>query len=180
MEDKELQELEEFSLEDIIKEFSDHPQEDSVALAEDVLAEELGIVETPEIAEPEEKSLEEMEEAPAKELEAEEAAEETEMPAEEATEEPAEEVETEEGSAEEADPALCGDTVRLDSSELLKGVVHDAQPIDDEAEEAAAAAEVEAEEEEPAFSENWEPEYEQPMGEYVPPQRSPLVRKTER
>ena len=170
MEDKELQELEEFSLEDIIKEFSDHPQEDSVALSEDVLAEELGIVETPEMAEPEEKSLEEREEAPTKELEAEETAEETEMPAEEAAEEPAEEVETEEGSAEEADPALCGDTVRLDSSELLKGVVHDAQPIDDEAEEAAAAGEVEAEEEEPAFSENWEPEYEQPMGEYVPPQ----------
>ena len=72
MEDKELQELEEFSLEDIIKEFSDHPQEDSVVLAEDVLAEELGIVETPEIAEPEEKSLEEREEAPTKELEAEE------------------------------------------------------------------------------------------------------------
>ena len=160
MENKELQELEEFSLEDIIKEFSDHPQEENVELPEDVLIEELRIAEIPEVPEAAEETAEQVEKVPAAEP-AEETAEETEEPVEEVVEEAEE-------SAEEADPVLAGDTVRLDSSELLKGVVRDAQPIDDEAEEAAVAAE--AKEEEPAFTENWEPEYEQPMGEYVPPQ----------
>ena len=160
MEDKELQELEEFSLEDIIREFSDHPQEAQVAVEESA-----GEVPAEETAE-----------AVAEETEEEASAEEAEEFEEEDTqEEPAEELaaETSEDAAEEVseetveeDPALSGDTVRLDSSELLKGVVHDAQPIDDEAEEAADA---EPQEEEPAFTENWEPEYEQPMGEYVPP-----------
>ena len=162
MEDKQFQELEEFSLEDIIKEFSDHPQEAETVLPADVAAEE------PETAEENTEATEEALEATEVSAEAvpeETVAEEVAEPAEnEETEEPAEEPQ------EEMDPALSGDTVRLDSSELLKGVVHDAQPIDDEAEEAAAAAEAEAKEEEPAFSENWEPEYEQPMGEYVPPQ----------
>ena len=165
MEDKELQELEEFSLEDIIKEFSDHPQEDSVALAEDVPAEE------PETAEENTEATEELPEATevsAEEIPEEITAEEVAEPAENG--ETVEAEEPAEAPHEGVDPALSGDTVRLDSSELLKGVVHDAQPIDDEAEEAAAAAEAEAKEEEPAFSENWEPEYEQPMGEYVPPQ----------
>ena len=164
MEDKQLQELEEFSLEDIIKEFSDHPQEDLTELPAEMFAEELETAEAemPEVSEAAEQTVEETEEVPA--------AEPVEEPEAEVPAEPVGEESSEEVCAEEADPALCGDTIRLDSSELLKGVVHDAQPIDDEAEEAAAAVEAEGEEEEPAFSENWEPEYEQPMGEYVPPQ----------
>jgi len=164
MEDKQLQELEEFSLEDIIKEFSDHPQEDLTELPAEMFAEEIETAEAemPEVSEAAEQTVEETEEVPA--------AEPVEEPEEEVPAEPVGEESSEEVCAEEADPALCGDTIRLDSSELLKGVVHDAQPIDDEAEEAAAAVEEEGEEEEPAFSENWEPEYEQPMGEYVPPQ----------
>lgn len=167
MEDKQLQELEEFSLEDIIKEFSDHPQEDLTELPAEMYAEEFETAEAemPEVFEAAEQTVEKPEEVPAAEPGEEP---EEEVPAESVGEESSEEV-----CAEEADPALCGDTIRLDSSELLKGVVHDAQPIDDEAEEAAAAVEAEGEEEEPAFSENWEPEYEQPMGEYVPPQ--PIV-----
>ena len=148
MEDKQLQELEEFSLEDIIKEFSDHPQEDLTELPAEMFAEELETAEAemPEVSEAAEQTVEETEEVPA--------AEPVEEPEEEVPAEPVGEESSEEVCAEEADPALCGDTIRLDSSELLKGVVHDAQPIDDEAEEAAAAVEAEGEEEEPAFSEN--------------------------
>lgn len=48
------------------------------------------------------------------------------------------------------------DTMRLDTSSLPKGQVHIAQPIRDE-------------DEKEAFTEGWEPEYEQPMGAYNPP-----------
>ena len=168
MEDKELREQEEFSLEDIIREFSDHPYEEPKETVEDQQsADETGEEVTEEVAE---------EAAEAAAPEEEETVEETAEPAEETvTEElPAEEVDTGEmaageemeAPAEEADPVLSGDTIRLDSSELLKGVVHDAQPIGDEEEEEPE----ETAEEKPAFTGKWEPEYEQPMGEYVPPQ----------
>ena len=63
------------------------------------------------------------------------------------------------------------DTIRMDLSQLPKGKVHNAAPLEeeeDEAEEFVPAEEEEVTEED--FSEGWEPEYEQPMGEYVPPQ----------
>ena len=186
MEDKELQELEEFNLEDIINEFKNYEQADQEELLESVLAEELAAAEVKEPEAPSEEAeavadAQTAEEAEETVLEVvEESAEETievlaEEPVEEAAPEEdsvAETAEAMEAPAEEAaDPALSGDTVRLDSSELLKGVVHDAQPIDDEAEAAEEATEAaEEKEEEPAFTGNWEPEYEQPMGEYVPPQ----------
>lgn len=154
MEDKELPELEEFTLEDIIKEFSDHPAaETKEAVPENVTAMEEAAEETAE---------EITEEA----ADAQEAAEEAEEETEEAApqEIPAEDT-PEEKPAEEA--LRSGDTIRLDSSEMLKGVVHDAQPIDDEQEENMPAVQ---EEEKPAFDGEWEPEYEQPMGEYIPPQ----------
>ena len=49
MENKELQELEEFSLEDIIREFSDHPvqQEEEPVQEEAPVAEESSAAETP-------------------------------------------------------------------------------------------------------------------------------------
>ena len=89
---------------------------------------------------------------------------------EESTEEPAEEP--------AAEPAVSTDTIRLDSAQLLKGVVHNAQPLDedDEQTEETAQAEVTEEAEQSSteetvpFTEGWEPEYEQPMGNYVPPQ----------
>ena len=61
---------------------------------------------------------------------------------------------------EEPKQDLTGDTIRLDRTQIMKGVVRNAQPIEEE-EEPAAQEE---------FSENWEPEYEQPMGIYTPPQ----------
>ena len=189
MEDKELLDLEEFTLEDIIREFSDHPYEEPAE-------------ETPEeaVEQAEEEAAEEAEtfgapastEEPAEENEAEPGEEPAQEPAEAVAEEPAEEVreeaseetaeETVEEIAEEtsvADVADFGDTIRLDPSEVLRGVVKNAERIEDE--ESAAgdtirldpeeiAAAVEAKEGPEAFTEGWEPEYEQPMGEYVPPQ----------
>ena len=68
--------------------------------------------------------------------------------------------------AQQQDPAMSGDTVRLDLPEILHGVAGNAQHIDDEDEPAEIP---QTKEETPAFTEGWEPEYEQPMGEYVPP-----------
>ena len=202
MEDKELQELEEFTLEDIIREFSDHPVEEvSVELSEEAPA-----------AAPEEEISEEQAEAEQEEPE-EEIPQQTqeELPAEEAPVCP-EETLTEDTVALDEDfvaqfqkglPDVTGDTirldeealeeireetekvvsdtVRLDTAEILKGVAHNAQQINDEEETALdgdtvrldAEALEKATKEAAAFSENWEPEYEQPMGEYVPPR--PIV-----
>ena len=202
MEDKELQELEEFTLEDIIREFSDHPVEEvSVELSEEAPA-----------TVPEEEISEEQAEAQQEEPE-EEIPQQTqeELPAEETPVCP-EETLTEDTVALDEDfvaqfqkglPDLTGDTirldeealeeireetekvvsdtVRLDTAEILKGVAHNAQQINDEEEAAldgdtvrldAEALEKTAKEA-AAFAENWEPEYEQPMGEYVPPR--PIV-----
>ena len=202
MEDKELQELEEFTLEDIIREFSDHPVEEvSVELSEEAPA-----------AAPEEEISEEQAEAEQEEPE-EEIPQQTqeELPAEEAPVCP-EETLTEDTIALDEDfvaqfqkglPDLTGDTirldeealeeireetekvvsdtVRLDTAEILKGVAQNAQQINDEEEAALdgdtvrldAEALEKAAKEAAAFAENWEPEYEQPMGEYVPPR--PIV-----
>ena len=64
-------------------------------------------------------------------------------------------------------PAVTGNTIRIDLSELPKGSYQGAEPIIEEDEEKPPAPETN--EAEP-FSDQWEPEYEQPMGEYVPPQ----------
>lgn len=175
MDDKELREQEEFTLEDIIREFSDHPVAE---IKEDTLEEEAAAEETAEETAAEEEATEEpaVEEAAAEETTAGEIADEDmkaeaeiagEAPAEAAV---AEAVSTKEEPAEEADlkeAILSGDTIRLESSELLKGVAHDAEHIDDEEEAEQPPVE---EEEKPAFTGEWEPEYEQPMGEYIPPQ----------
>ena len=59
------------------------------------------------------------------------------------------------------------DTIRLDTAVFAKGVVHNAQPLDEPEYEEAPQQE---QPEEAAFEGQWEPEYEQPIGEYVPPQ----------
>lgn len=71
---------------------------------------------------------------------------------------PADEAVTEEESEET--PSVTSDTIRLDLSQLPKGQFKNAQPIVEEPQE----------EKEP-FSDQWEPEYEQPMGEYAPTQQ---------
>lgn len=60
---------------------------------------------------------------------------------------------------------VTGDTIKLDSVRLPKGEVRNAQPILEEETEVAETSQ----KQEP-YSDQWEPEYEQPMGEYVPPQ----------
>ena len=60
--------------------------------------------------------------------------------------------------------AVPDDTIRMDAVRLPKGKVRIAEPLEEEQN---------TPEEEEAFPENWEPEYEQPIGEYVPPQ--PIV-----
>ena len=133
MDEKELQE---FSLEDIMNEFHDAPNEEELkALAEEGIsfdtAEETA-QQTPVSEEPE---------APAAVASVEEA--------------PVEEI------PEEGPQTVTGDTIRIDTAQFGKGEVHNAQPV---AEEPAAAPETA----EP-FSDNWEPEYEDPIAEYVPP-----------
>ena len=173
MEDLELQE--EFTLEDIIREFSDHPEDFPKPLeeqAEESAEEEPAEEAAEEVTEAEAVQEETPEEEPIPEENGEdeeiptqcESDSEQEEPAEE-TQEQEEELAEEAAAEEEPAPQVSSDTIRLDTSELLKGVVHNAQPITDEEEEVTAP-----EEEKPAFTEDWEPEYEQPMGEYVPPQ----------
>ena len=158
MEDKELQELEEFTLEDIIREFSDHTYEESEEAEASVAEEE----ETAE-SEPVEESVPEVEKT----------AEFEPLPVEPAEEMPAEAEE----QLSEAAAEVTSDTIRLESAQILKGVTSKAQPVEDEEGVTADTIRVDqeqvteaAEEEKTAFTEKWEPEYEQPMGTYVPPQ----------
>ena len=86
----------------------------------------------------------------------------------------------------EAEPAVTGDTIRLDQvaaavkksvtsdtvrldaiPEGLKGTPKDAQAICDEPAEQQSQPQAEP------FDEGWEPEYEQPIGDYIPPE--PIV-----
>ena len=62
------------------------------------------------------------------------------------------------------DTGVTSDTIRLDTAAFAKGAVRNAAPLEEEDEEQPAAPEQEA------FTGEWEPEYEQPVGNYVPPQ----------
>ncbi len=125
MEDKDLQE---FSLDDILKEFGTSQEESSPEPADDLLPEE--VLPTQEVP-PEEELTELPEEQP-------------------------------EGPAVAS--AVTGDTIRMDPIRMPKGSTQLAQPIEEEPPQEEAPKKAEP------FTESWEPEYEQPMGEYVPPQ----------
>ena len=64
------------------------------------------------------------------------------------------------------------DTIRMDISNLPKGTYSGAAPIAEEDEEAPAEEpeEITGQQSDEEFTDQWEPEYEQPMGEYIPPQ----------
>lgn len=93
----------------------------------------------------------------------------------EETEEPAEETPEEASDAEDKSqeqPAVTSDTIRLDTLSLEQDgfrstQVRGAQPIEDEEDEEEEEQGTPAEEK-VAFEGDWEPEYEQPMGEYIP------------
>ena len=85
----------------------------------------------------------------------------------------------EEAPESEAEPTrdLSGDTVRFEAVADVKGVVRAAEHIDDE--DTPPEPEPEEEKTEP-YSEEWEPEYEQPMGEYVPQHVIPFQPRSRR
>ena len=70
--------------------------------------------------------------------------------------------------AEEPAPSVTTDTIRMDAVQLPKSTVSDAEPIEEKEEVVAPIAEEKQESQEP-FADGWEPEYEQPIAEYVPP-----------
>ena len=89
-----------------------------------------------------------------------------------APEEPSpEEAQPEPESEQKPQPAVCGDTIRLEKIPETAGQVRNAQPITDEEEQMPVPAEPQDQTE--PFSSEWEPEYEQPIAEYVPPR--PIV-----
>lgn len=119
--------LEEFTLEDIMKEFSDAPDEEELqALAQE------GILLEPELEAAEEPAA--------------------------ATEEIPAEVQEETLAPEQPQP-VTGDTIRMDTVQFSKGEVRVAEPVPEPV----------AEEAPEAFAEGWEPEYDDPIAEYVPP-----------
>ena len=146
-----MDDKQEFSLEDIMREFGAAPEEPA---------------EEPISVEPEVSSIE-----PEQTAEPEQSVEFTEP------EEPAEEPET----MPKAEPTVTSDTVRLeripdatirlDQVPDVKGTVRNAQIIDDEEEPILPPQPEEMTE---PYSEDWEPEYEQPISEYVPPKPIPF------
>ena len=153
----------EFSLEDIIKEFSDDVPETQ--------PEEIGeIGEDIETAEPEPRA-EETEEAEAPEesgeAEVSEVTEETEKPESQAEEVQQSEESGSASATEETDtqseeaPPVTGDTIRMKGVRFGKVQTQLAQPIQEE--------ETPQEPETEPFTQDWEPEYEQPIAEYIPP-----------
>ena len=86
---------------------------------------------------------------------------------------PDEEPEQETSAEAEPNPVsrVTEATIRLEGLPKMKGEVHSAQPITEEPPE---QEEIPVQTEAPAFNESWEPEYEQPMGEYVPPRPIPV------
>lgn len=133
-------ERQEFDLDDIMREFSDHPQMEEEP--EEDIAEEI-------LRTAEEEPVQEQEESPV----------------------------TGDTIRMDAIRPVTGDTLRMDAirpakGKLPKGTFRGAAPLE---EEDILEPEVPVQEQpkEEAFTESWEPEYEQPMGEYVPPQ--PIV-----
>ena len=132
-------ENQEFDLDDIMKEFSDHPQQPEEPEAE--LAEEIS------------RTVEE-----------------------EPVVEKWEETVTGDTIRMDAIRQVTEDTVRMDAvahSKLPKGTFRGAAPLDEEEDLTEPEMPAREQPQEEAFTESWEPEYEQPMGEYVPPQ--PIV-----
>nr|MBQ8245457.1 hypothetical protein [Oscillospiraceae bacterium] len=129
MDEKDLQE---FSLEDIMKEFGSEPEPQEEQPAEET---------TPEEVQPEEAYAED---APEEETPAEEPAQPEDM---------------------------GGTTIRFEKIPDVVPTVRGAQHIDDEDDPILPP---QPEEKAEPYSEEWEPEYEQPISEYVPPQPIPF------
>ena len=135
-------ETDEFSLEDIIKEFSDIAQEET-------------LVEEEALQQPEEEPEQLREDIPHDE-------EDEDMKV--AQMDGATRILPDVSAVAPEQEQVTSDTIRLDvidQADLQMSMVHNAQPVDDEKD---------AQEPVDPYTESWEPEYDQPMGEYVPPQ----------
>ena len=168
----ENEKLEDFNLEDIMKEFSssDAPVEEETPDTQkekteepEEKTEEPEAEETPE--EPVKEEADEPEKAVTDETIRIDRIPEPEVSLDETIKLPAEELKDKETKA-----AMEGETVRFERVGDVQGEVRNAEPIEDEETEQPAPAE----ETEEAYSEQWEPEYEQPMGDYVPPEPIPF------
>ena len=124
MDEKDLQE---FSLEDIMKEFGSQPESQEEQPAEESIPEQFLEEETPE--------TDAFEEAPAQQED------------------------------------MGGTTIRFEKIPDVVATVRGAQHIDDEDDPILLP---EPEEKTEPYSEEWEPEYEQPISEYIPPQPIPF------
>ena len=163
-------ESQEFTLEDIMAEFSDHPEPLSPE-QEQLISEEVSETDVEEIISQVVETIEQTEEA-----EPEAAPVVTtdtirmdvidipETPAVVTADTIRMEIVTEE--TEEPEQTTTGDTIRMDEETLA--AIHAATGQEESPEEAPEESLEETPEEE--FTEQWEPEYEQPMGEYIPPQ----------
>ena len=169
------QEIQEFSLEDIIKEFSDapavpeEPEEQELPAEESAEEEPVQEESIPEVEEVEEEkpSMEDTQVMQLPEKEAEnlipeevflEDTQVIEVP-EEVSMEITRVIELPQVESQEEDPTA--DTIRMEAVRFGKGEVNNAEPVAEEEEPAKEEAE--------PFSEGWEPEYEQPIAEYAPP-----------
>lgn len=156
--DEKDQNLPEFDLEDIIREFGGETE--AAEAASDLTAAE----DAPE-ADSEEPAAEEADATAAEEM---------------ADGAPAGEVPAEAPAVEEAE-AVTSDTIRVGSiaDALAKKQAVDSditavfRPVTEEEARAAAEAEAAAKKAQEPFSENWEPEYESPIADYIPPE--PIV-----
>ena len=148
------QEEQEFTLEDILKEFGSDPAQPDPEADETELPEE-----DTEIAQP----GEQVQPEPAAEEDDSPLAEETEAPSEE-TDAPSEEMDA------PAEPVTDA-TIRLDKIPAAVGKVRNAQHIDDEDEPILPPEQQEGTE---PYSAEWEPDYEQPISEYIPPPPIPF------
>ena len=165
----------EFDLDDIIREFGSNPEEPA---AEEPAA-ELDVPDGPQ------------EEASAEPIAAEEPAPEADVPdgpQEEvpakpiAAEEPAPEADVPDGSQEEAPTEPIADTIRLDTlpeedkADEPKSVTGDTiriEVIPDVQGTVRDAAHIDDTDEPAPYSETWEPQYEQPIADYIPPSTQP-------
>lgn len=153
----------EFDLDALINEVKNMSDEPGSAAIEEILTEEESHGENSAEAETT------PEEVPAEEIVEEAAPEDTKEVAEEAVQSAPDEVLQETAPTEETPgetpQTLSSDTVRIEKIPESKAVVHNAAHIDDE--DTAQITPPLQENAEP-FSDNWEPEYEQPIAEYVP------------
>ena len=165
--------VEEFSLEDIMKEFSSSQEEEQVTLDlgetqafEPVEAESAPLnLEETQAFDPVEAEEKTVRVRPAENLEETQAYEPVETEDPEKTAENMDETRVLPDVTQAARPAgqVTSDTIRLDAidqAELQVSMVQNAQPVEEEEEEENADP----------FTASWEPDYDQPMGEYIPPQ----------